>query len=56
MTSQNIVVTGDFVLDHHIYEGDRHHYGDSARDGVKIKQQLGGAALVHDILEALFIL
>lgn len=53
MTANAIVVTGDFVLDHHIYEGTRHHYGDSTRDGVRVKTQLGGASLVHDILSSL---
>jgi len=48
-----ILVTGDFVLDFQIYEGQRHHYGQSLSDGVKVKYQLGGAALVHQVLEAL---
>lgn len=53
MAAQRILVVGDFVLDHHIYEGQRHHYGEPAEHGVKVCQQLGGAALVADILREL---
>lgn len=49
-SSKNILVAGDFVLDYHIYEGRRYHYGDRVDDGVKVKSQLGGAALVHQIV------
>lgn len=52
MASKSILVTGDFILDHHIYEGRRHHYGQSPLDGVKVKPQLGGAALVQQLLTA----
>ena len=27
-SSQYILVTGDFILDRHIYKGERRHYGD----------------------------
>ena len=50
---KTVVVTGDFVLDHHIYEGRRHHYGDEVSPGVKVQPQVGGAALVHELLRAL---
>lgn len=53
MPGKTILVTGDFVLDFQIYEGQRHHYGQSISSGVKVKHQLGGAALVHQVLEAL---
>ncbi len=53
MPDKKILVTGDFVLDFQIYEGQRHHYGQSLSDGVKVKHQLGGAALVHQVVEAL---
>src|SRR6516165_8606471 len=49
-SSRNILVAGDFVIDHHIYEGRRLHYGDRVDDGVKVKSQLGGAALIHQIV------
>jgi hypothetical protein len=50
---KHILVTGDFVLDHHIYEGRRHHYGDDASVGVRVVPQAGGAALVHELLKVL---
>lgn len=53
MATKSILVTGEFILDHHIYEGQRHHYGDRVEDGVKVHPQIGGAALVHQILEML---
>ncbi len=48
-----ILVSGDFVLDHHIYEGNRHQYGDQRHRGVQEVEELGGAALVHYLLEEL---
>jgi hypothetical protein len=45
-----IVVTGDFIVDHHIYEGRRHHFGDQNSRGVCVKEELGGAALTHRLL------
>jgi hypothetical protein len=53
MPTKTILIMGDFILDYHIYEGRRHHYGQSRQDGVKVKPQLGGAALVYQILRAL---
>lgn len=52
MKSKTILVTGDFVLDNHIYEGDRQNFCDE-QIGVREVRQLGGAALVHDLLSAL---
>lgn len=49
----DVLVTGDFVLDRHLYEGNRHHYGDQRSRGVKEVEQLGGAALIHYLLQAL---
>ena len=51
--SRGILVAGDFIADHHIYEGRRHHFAESAEAGVRIRRQLGGAALVADILREL---
>jgi hypothetical protein len=48
--SKTIVVTGDFIVDHHIYEGRRHHFGDQKSRGVCVKEELGGAALTHRLL------
>ena len=50
---EKILVTGDFVLDHHIYEGSRYHYGDNRSRGVQEVKELGGAALVHYLLQEL---
>lgn len=49
----SVLVTGDIVLDYHIYEGRRKHYGDGVSPGVRIVSQAGGAALIHDLLEEL---
>ncbi|MBU1702158.1 MAG: AAA family ATPase [Candidatus Eisenbacteria bacterium] len=51
-SKKRVFVTGDFVLDHHIYEGVRHHYADSG-DGVRHIRELGGAALIEKILRFL---
>jgi hypothetical protein len=40
-------------VDQHIYEGQRHHYGQPAEHGVKVYQHWGGAALVADLLTEL---
>lgn len=50
---RSILVTGDFLIDHHIYEGQRHHFGDQDRPGVCVKEELGGAALVHLLVQEL---
>lgn len=50
MTTRAILVTGDFVLDHHIYEGRRYHYAACGEEGVTWVTELGGAALVHRLL------
>ena len=55
MTAQNILITGDFILDNHIYEGQRNDYGDATSLGVHLCRQLGGAALVHQIVEQLIL-
>ena len=50
---RGVLVTGDYILDHHIYEGQRRHYGDHHSHGVKEIEELGGATLIHYLLEAL---
>jgi hypothetical protein len=52
--TQEILVTGDFVVDNHIYEGQRAHYVEATNRGVHLVAQLGGAALVQKILDELF--
>ena len=53
MTEKAILVTGDFIIDQHVYEGRRFHYAQSTRSGVKVKSEIGGAALVHRLLAEL---
>jgi len=47
---RSILVTGDFIVDHHLYEGRRRHYGDDRSPGVTVVQAAGGAALIHQLL------
>lgn len=53
MTKKNILVTGDYIIDHHVYEGQRLHYAQSTKLGVKLIPEMGGAALVHKLLKEL---
>ncbi|MBI5605951.1 MAG: hypothetical protein HY879_21665 [Deltaproteobacteria bacterium] len=53
MTANAILVTGDFIIDQHVYEGRRFHYAQRPRVGVKVKPEIGGAALVQGILKEL---
>ena len=48
-----ILVTGDFLIDHHIYQGRRHHFGDHGSRGVCVTEELGGGALIHRLLNEL---
>ncbi len=48
----SILVAGDFVIDQHIYEGRRHYFRDAPGNGVHVRSELGGAALIHDTLGA----
>ncbi len=47
-----ILVAGDFVIDQHIYEGRRHFFRETPGNGVHVRSELGGAALIHNILGA----
>src|SRR5688500_14380903 len=49
-STSDILVTCDFIIDHHIYEAARHHFGDQKSCGVCVKEELGGAALIHRLL------
>ncbi len=51
-----ILVTGDFLIDHHIYEGKRHHFGDHSNPGVCVTEELGGGALIHRLLNELQVI
>jgi hypothetical protein len=50
MSSNSILVTGDFIVDRHIYEGRRHRFSEKVESGVRLTPQLGGAALIHSLL------
>lgn len=48
-----ILVTGDIVLDHNIYAGQRSTSDSDAAMGMRYRTQLGGAYLTYGLLEAL---
>lgn len=51
--SPGTLVTGDYILDQHIYEGERHHYADQSQ-GVRVSIEPGGAAKLAELLDLLF--
>lgn len=50
---RQILVSGDVVIDHHLYEGRRKHYGDGHSPGVRHEKQPGGANLIELLLDQL---
>ena len=50
----DIIVTGDVVVDHHIYEGERQIPAIEHLRGVRAWRELGGADVVRRLLEELF--
>jgi hypothetical protein len=50
----DIIVTGDVVVDHHIYEGERFAPAAEDKRGVRAWRELGGADLVRRLLVELF--
>ena len=50
----NLIVTGDVVVDHHIYEGERFWPAMERARGVKACRELGGADLVRRLLVAVY--
>jgi hypothetical protein len=48
--AKTVLIAGDYVLDHHVYEGRRKRYGDKRSTGVRRKLEVGGAALIHRLL------
>lgn len=50
----NIVLTGDVVVDHHIYHGERDSPPTEHRRGVRDWCELGGAVLLKETLERIF--
>ncbi len=52
-TISSILVNGDVVVDHHIYEGERTTASAYSQRGVKVKRQYGGAAGLSALLQTL---
>src|ERR1700691_3984883 len=48
----NVVVVGDIIVDHHIYEGERDKPTASSRRGFREVRESGGAATLHRLLNA----
>lgn len=46
---KSLLVTGDWVIDHHLYEGRRKHFADRS-PGVAVREAPGGAALIQQLL------
>ena len=53
-TTRSVLVTGDIVVDRHIYEGHRLHVGDHSSHGTRILEERGGAALTQRLICAVF--
>ena len=54
MKPVKIIVSGDIVLDHHIYEDERLHLRDDNVPGLSITVEPGGAALTQRLVSAVF--
>lgn len=50
----NILVTGDALVDHHIYEGERRTVSEHTLRGLKAEREHGGACLIDRLLQACF--
>ena len=48
----SIVVTGDIVLDRHIYEGERATFGNDSAQGARMVEEVGGAAVTCRLIAA----
>ncbi len=53
-TPSTVLVTGDIVLDHHIYEGERLRLRDETQRGLHIVRETGGAALTQRLIQRVF--
>ncbi len=49
-----ILVTGDIVVDHHLYEGDRLDHRDETLNGVHLVREHGGAVLIQALIDTVF--
>lgn len=50
----SIIVSGDIVLDRHIYEGERGNLQDQSPRGTHLVEEIGGAAITQRLLAAIF--
>lgn len=50
--TSSIVVTGDIVLDRHIYGGERYTLGDHSARGTHMKEEPGGAVLTYRLIKS----
>ena len=48
----NVLVTGDVIIDHHVYMGGRTSHDSPQRIGSLHKKTLGGAGLLFDVIDA----
>lgn len=51
-TPPSILVTGDIVVDHHLYEGGRLDHRDETVNGVHLVREFGGAVLIQKLIGA----
>lgn len=51
--NKRILITGDVIVDHHIYEGERYIASATDQRGVKAKRQHGGAKGLTDLIDAM---
>jgi hypothetical protein len=52
--TKTVLVTGDIVLDHHIYEGERLRLLDDRSRGVHTWEEFGGAAMTQKLIQEIF--
>ena len=48
---RSILVTGDVIVDHHIYQGSRLETSSVERRGTSVVTEVGGAQIIYDILK-----
>ena len=52
VASPGIIVTGDLVRETHLYQGSRQSASNEVTSGFLVETKLGGANLLHELLEA----
>ena len=46
------IITGDVVVDHHIYKGERQVTSSKLKSGTSIRSSIGGSRIIYDLLKA----